>query len=318
MKRTVLVMALVLTSLSFLAQERDFKWNGTTGTFVNGTENLVTYINFGDAKLWGWVEITVTGSYSHRLTTGKYTKRFQIGKNPAGGHFSQASEVPTNFGPVGAEWKIGEFEFVNGNLRIPIYHLLTTQNRLDITITGMSLHAYDTNNITISPITTLVNSETRDYVLISGNVGIGTGDTKGFKLGVNGKIAATEVKVATYANWPDYVFTKEYKLPSLEEVENHINEKGHLLNIPSAKEVKENDGIELGKMNAKLLQKIEELTLYTIQQEKEIQELKIHKITIEKIEKENKILKKRLDKLDRLVNKFFIFVNLSRPEIALH
>ena len=83
-----------------------------------------------------------------------------------------------------------------------------------------------------------------------------------------------EVKVQLKNNWPDYVFTKEYKLPTLQEVEQHINEKGHLQNIPSAKEVQKNEGIELGEMNRKLLEKIEELTLYTIQQEKSINELK--------------------------------------------
>lgn len=105
--------------------------------------------------------------------------------------------------------------------------------------------------------------------LSGGNVGIGTTDTKGFKLGVNGKIAATEVKVATYANWADFVFNKGYKLPTLKEVENHIKEHGHLKDIPNAEEVKK-DGFYLAEMNAKLLQKIEELTLYTIEQEKSL------------------------------------------------
>ncbi|SEE14962.1 hypothetical protein SAMN04487765_1565 [Tenacibaculum sp. MAR_2010_89] len=102
-----------------------------------------------------------------------------------------------------------------------------------------------------------------------GTVGIGTTDTKGFKLGVNGKIAATEVKIATYTNWSDFVFAKDYNLPTLTEVENHIKTKGHLQNIPSATEVKKH-GFFLGEMDAKLLQKIEELTLYTIQQEKKL------------------------------------------------
>ncbi|MBG6133546.1 hypothetical protein IWQ47_004958 [Aquimarina sp. EL_43] len=105
------------------------------------------------------------------------------------------------------------------------------------------------------------------------NVGIGTTDTKGFKLGVKGKIAAEEVKVALHSQWPDFVFETNYNLPTLIEVENHIKEKGHLKDIPSAKEVEKN-GVYLGAMDAKLLQKIEELTLYTIQQEKEIKKLK--------------------------------------------
>ena len=115
----------------------------------------------------------------------------------------------------------------------------------------------------------------------TGNLGIGTSDTKGFKLGVLGKIAAEEVKVAIYNNWSDFVFEKDYELPTLNEVEKHIKEKGHLKDIPSAKEVAEN-GIFLGEMDSKLLRKIEELTLYTIQQQKEIIEQK------EKVEKQAK------------------------------
>ncbi len=106
---------------------------------------------------------------------------------------------------------------------------------------------------------------------INGSLGIGTTNPNGWKLAVNGKIRAKEVKVE--ANWADYVFEDNYDLPTLQEVETHIKEKGHLQNIPSAQEVAEN-GIELGEMNKLLLEKIEELTLYTIQQEKEIKELR--------------------------------------------
>ena len=71
--------------------------------------------------------------------------------------------------------------------------------------------------------------------------------------------------------WPDFVFDKDYKLRTLQEVENHINEHKHLPDIPSEKEVKEN-GLSLGEMQAKLLQKIEELTLYTIELNKTVKE----------------------------------------------
>jgi len=102
-----------------------------------------------------------------------------------------------------------------------------------------------------------------------GNVGIGT-DNPGEKLSVNGNIRAHEIKVEN-ANWPDYVFSREYQLPSLEETEKHIKEKGHLPGIPSASEVKAN-GISVGELNGKLLEKIEQLTLYMIELKEENKE----------------------------------------------
>jgi hypothetical protein len=103
----------------------------------------------------------------------------------------------------------------------------------------------------------------------NGNVGIGTDNPKNL-LDVNGTIRAKEVKVEL-ENWSDFVFDKDYKLPSLQEVETHINEHKHLPDIPSEKQVKE-EGVNLAEMQAKLLQKIEELTLYVIKQEKKIEE----------------------------------------------
>ncbi|TCP24656.1 hypothetical protein EV195_10587 [Tenacibaculum skagerrakense] len=103
-----------------------------------------------------------------------------------------------------------------------------------------------------------------------GKVGIGTSNPDA-KLAVNGTVHAKEVRV-DLNNWPDYVFENNYNLPTLEEVEKQIKEKGHLPNIPSAEEVKKN-GVQLGEMNKKLLEKIEELTLYTIQQEKDNKKL---------------------------------------------
>lgn len=74
------------------------------------------------------------------------------------------------------------------------------------------------------------------------------------------------------ANWSDFVFDRDYDLMTLKEVESYIKENGHLPDVPSAEEVKAN-GVEVGEMNAILLQKIEELTLYIIELEKKIEEL---------------------------------------------
>ncbi|MHC0446339.1 hypothetical protein ACWA1F_13095 [Flavobacterium sp. 3-218] len=131
----------------------------------------------------------------------------------------------------------------------------------------------------------------RFTIMDNGNVGIGM-IVPNHKLDVNGTIHSKEVKV-DMTGWSDFVFKKEYNLPTLEEVEKHIAEKGHLENIPNEEEVLKN-GINLGEMNAKLLQKIEELTLYSIQQNKKIEEqskeiesLKSLALRVAKLEKES-------------------------------
>jgi|GEM_PF-781675 len=115
----------------------------------------------------------------------------------------------------------------------------------------------------------------------NGNVGIGTIETGTHKLAVEGSIGAREIKVEG-SGWSDFVFEENYKLPTLREVEQHIQEKGHLQDIPSAAEVAEN-GIFLGEMDSKLLQKIEELMLYTIEQQKELELVKNELLILKKV-----------------------------------
>ncbi|MCK7554444.1 hypothetical protein MKQ70_05265 [Chitinophaga sedimenti] len=103
--------------------------------------------------------------------------------------------------------------------------------------------------------------------------GIGTETTHGYKLAVAGTMIAEKVKVKTVANWPDYVFADAYQLPSLGDVAKYIREHQRLPEMPSAEEVKQ-EGIELAEMDKKLLQKIEELTLYVIKLGEENQQLK--------------------------------------------
>ena len=99
----------------------------------------------------------------------------------------------------------------------------------------------------------------------NGNIGFGT-TSPDYRLDVNGTIRAKEVKVET--GWSDFVFDAGYYLRPLYEVESFIQENGHLPDIPSEEEVTKN-GISLGEMDSKLLQKIEELTLYVIELKKE-------------------------------------------------
>lgn len=91
----------------------------------------------------------------------------------------------------------------------------------------------------------------------------------GYQLSVVGKIIAEEVKVQLAASWPDYVFADDYRLMPIEDLEKSIRENKHLPNVPSAADVTKEKGIELGEMNRKLLEKVEELTLYIIQLKKE-------------------------------------------------
>lgn len=106
-----------------------------------------------------------------------------------------------------------------------------------------------------------------------GRVGIGTSaPATGYALSINGKAVCTEVLVDNVVNWPDYVFSENYSLMNLSELEKSIKENNHLPGIPAAAEV-ENSGVLLGDMQKKLLQKVEELTLYTIEQDKQIREL---------------------------------------------
>ncbi|KXX66562.1 hypothetical protein [Flammeovirga sp. SJP92] len=125
-----------------------------------------------------------------------------------------------------------------------------------------------------------------------GNMSLGTLTNGSHKLAVEGSIGAREIKVEAN-EWSDFVFEKNYDLRTLEDVEEHINSKGHLPEIPSEKEVLEN-GINLGEMDSKLLQKIEELTLYLIDQNKK---LKQQGEQIEQLIQDNHNLKKELSTL---------------------
>ncbi|WP_369014672.1 hypothetical protein [Flavobacterium anhuiense] len=138
-----------------------------------------------------------------------------------------------------------------------------------------------------------LNYTAKMVVNINGNVGVGTLNPDS-KLAVNGTIHSKEVKV-DMSGWSDFVFKKEYNLPTLEQVEKHIAEKGHLENIPSEEEVLKN-GINLGEMNAKLLQKIEEMTLYIIELKKDISVLKQENGKLADLEKRFLTLEKTIKK----------------------
>ncbi|MCG8306707.1 MAG: hypothetical protein MI975_04890 [Cytophagales bacterium] len=145
--------------------------------------------------------------------------------------------------------------------------------------------------INIAEFKTGISNITSDVIQLNGKVGIGTGSLGPHELAVDGSIGAREIKVEA-GSWSDFVFDKDYELQPLEELENYISERKCLPGMPSEAEILEN-GINLGMMDAKLLEKIEELTLHLIKQNKVINDLVSKSI---QQEREIKKLKKSLIK----------------------
>lgn len=127
------------------------------------------------------------------------------------------------------------------------------------------------------------------FVAASNNsVGIGTINTSGYLLAVAGSMIAESIKVKGVTNWPDYVFEESYPLLSLDSTAAFVRQYKHLPDMPSAKTVAA-EGIDVEEMNAKLLKKVEELTLYLMEQHNMIEELK----------QENKEIKAKISGMNR-------------------
>lgn len=127
------------------------------------------------------------------------------------------------------------------------------------------------------------NNSTRMSINKSGSVGIGVSAGNipaGYLLAVDGNVIAERVRVRLSGSWPDYVFKKNYPLLPLPQLRKHIMENGHLPNIPDAITVQQ-EGQDLGDMQVRMMEKIEELTLYIIE---------LHE-RVELLEEENKALK---------------------------
>jgi len=133
------------------------------------------------------------------------------------------------------------------------------------------------------------------YINNAQQVGIGTTNPGTKKLAVEGAIGARSVIVTVQNPWPDYVFKKDYSLPSLKSIEAYIQANAHLPGMPSAGEIVKT-GLDLGYTQSKLLEKIEELTLYTIQLEKKVNELTADNKKIENLQQQINELKKVLQK----------------------
>jgi len=162
---------------------------------------------------------------------------------------------------------------VNGSLGWGNYGaVLSTDQGASIELRGNGIPYIDFSNSLSDYDVRLMLHPNNILGIYGEGVGIGTEVTNGYKLAIAGNAVAEEIVVKLQQDWPDFVFSDGYELSSLSELEKSIDQNNHLPGIPSETEVTTN-GIPLGKMQGKLLQKIEELTLYLIEQDKRITEL---------------------------------------------
>jgi hypothetical protein len=270
---------------------------------ISAASGTSTIYNYESGKTVYWGESTDAGQYFFRgrdfiLSEGKLgigistpppskffvangTSAFQILNEPVGvGDMLSLScqvgytFVVNAFGPlqqklitnIGANYAINgnngtEQYTVDGSKKSPIIQFDAEQGAVNI---------YGENGTGADYRTPVLNLGLS--VAPTGFVGIGTASPDQ-KLTVKGIVHAQEVRVDLSVPGPDYVFEKNYKLPTLEEIKSYIDQNKHLPEVPSAAEMEKN-GVQLGEMNMLLLKKVEELTLYAIELKKENKEVK--------------------------------------------
>jgi len=157
---------------------------------------------------------------------------------------------------------------------------------------GASSQGLGVGTLTAQPLVLGTNNAERLRVLANGNVLIGkTSQTNtGYVFDVNGNARATSIVVNTTG--ADYVFGNDYSLPSLKKIEKYINEHHHLPDIAPAEEMQKK-GLNLGDNQVRMLAKIEELTLYMIEQSKQQEKLTEE---VKALQEQNRQLQRRLGK----------------------
>ena len=253
-------------------------------TGVNISDFSVSPITQSDITSSG--NLRISGSGNHYITNGK----IGIGTTSPGSGISPDPDlkVQVNGGITlqsGKKLALDQNYYVHGYLQ---YDNSVSDGRL-------KYHGYYGHRW-------MTSSGEKMRLTRSGQLGIGTTNPGIYKLAVEGVIGAREVVVTT-DGWSDFVFEPTYNLIPLENLEQFIKQNKHLPDVPSADEVIEN-GLSLGQSDAILLQKVEELTLYLIEQNKEMKEVKER---MNKIEAENKKIKEsniQLEKKIKINNKY--------------
>ena len=274
-------------------------YNGTAGTFQ---DDLVISANWQGVNS-NTDNISNSSSFLRNgaMSVGRHGIRFFISDNSTSAP-TQSMTIATN-GNVGIGTNSPDEKLeVGGNARISgtsgslhsnLQFYRSTGNKF-MTIGQGDLNAqnstFDFHHHNGNDIRFLINDSEYLRIKSSGMIGIGTASPTE-KLSVDGTVLAKKVKVSNSgSDWPDYVFSSRFKLRTLSELEAFIQQNRHLPEVPTAIEI-ETNGQNLGDIQVVLLKKIEELTLYLIQENKENSNLKEQ---ITKVEDENQELREML------------------------
>ncbi|WP_422860392.1 hypothetical protein ACOKFD_05905 [Flagellimonas sp. S174] len=288
--------------------------NTNSGTHIKFNTGLLTRMTISDN---GNITIGGENNYDYRLSISKGNSSSRLAFINSGFSENAILEYHTSKQLRFQNWNNGVWnsnlmtlDFTNGNVgigTIDVTHNLTVaDNRPRIALVDENgdagvIEFYEISN-QIRFQKWFNNGDAFDKTIMTlggdnGFVGIGT-ISPDMKLTVKGKIHAEEVKIDLSVPAPDYVFKEDYELRTLNEVEQFIEENNHLPEIPSAKEFEQN-GVMQAEMDMNLLKKIEELTLYTIQQEKKIIKQAEKIKNLESLNNKLLELQKRLEKLEK-------------------
>ena len=262
-------------------------------------KNNAGNIGIGNTNPTNKLEITTTTANTSglRFTNLKSTSTPSISNNLALSVDANGDVILVPAATGGLTNPVTNLQVLSGTAGVSGLRLNNLPNTsATVAANGKALSVDETGNIILVPVTNtivpagadvwdqLINGA--DYLIRNKNnksVMIGTvaaaKTSIDYKLYVEKGILTEKVKISAQANWPDYVFGKNYSLMPLKEVENFIATNNHLPEVPSAKSI-EKDGLDLGKMDATLLKKIEELTLYLIEQNKKIDNLQAELTTL--------------------------------------
>jgi hypothetical protein len=243
--------------------------NGDTRTVGNliAEDGYIQIKNTTDSKLWNMQYSSGTGRLLF-LEQGVERIILQNGGNVGIGETFPAQKL-----------------HVNGNTMIDGDAILNTVNPIIqlqnsdvdkgfVQLSGDNIRIGTNGGNTAGKFVIRTNGGDRFFVDGNGNVNIGSQtDAPGYLLRVDGKMICEEVKVKLSSAWPDYVFEDKHQLMPIGELTQFIRQNKHLPNIPSAKEI-ETNGIQVGDMQKRMMEKIEELTIYIISLQQQIDILK--------------------------------------------